>query len=120
MPQFKRKTKKKKFDVAGFLDLSNNEFLIWDICAIAGVDSNLLHRIYIPRWSVTNGSRLDDPTECHGMVDKFSPPMFFALVHGMDHDQLFLEFNVGSAHQTCLGTEVRMRAEYNIKEDIIC
>ncbi|GKD46123.1 hypothetical protein Tco_1270768, partial [Tanacetum coccineum] len=44
------------------------------------------------------------------------PPKFFASVHGMKHDQLFAEFNVGAAHQMTLSTKVRMRAEYNIKE----
>nr|GEU74260.1 hypothetical protein [Tanacetum cinerariifolium] len=34
----------------------------------------------------------------------------------MEHDQLFTEFNVGAARQISLSAEVRMRAEYNIKE----
>ncbi|GJY93557.1 hypothetical protein Tco_0509339 [Tanacetum coccineum] len=34
----------------------------------------------------------------------------------MEHDQLFAEFNVGAARQMTLSAEVRMRAEYNIKE----
>ncbi|GJV38243.1 hypothetical protein Tco_1410720 [Tanacetum coccineum] len=41
---------------------------------------------------------------------------FFASIHRMDHDQLFMEFNVGAALQMSLSAEVRMRAEYNIKE----
>nr|GEX40502.1 hypothetical protein [Tanacetum cinerariifolium] len=53
---------------------------------------------------------------CREMVDEFSPSKFFATVHGMDHDQLFTEFNVGVARQISLSTEVRMRAEYNLKE----
>ncbi|GKD83734.1 hypothetical protein Tco_1350573, partial [Tanacetum coccineum] len=34
----------------------------------------------------------------------------------MEHDQLFTEFNVRAARQVSLSAEVRMRAEYNIKE----
>ncbi|GJX37242.1 hypothetical protein Tco_0250545 [Tanacetum coccineum] len=34
----------------------------------------------------------------------------------MEHDQLFTDFNVGAALQMSLSTEVRMRAEYNVKE----
>nr|GEZ72507.1 hypothetical protein [Tanacetum cinerariifolium] len=34
----------------------------------------------------------------------------------MDHNQLFTEFNVGAARQVSLNAEVRMRAEYNIRE----
>nr|GEY78711.1 hypothetical protein [Tanacetum cinerariifolium] len=48
--------------------------------------------------------------------DKFSPPKFFASIHGMDHNQLFNEFNVGATRQISLSAEVRMRAEYNIRE----
>ncbi|GJU05967.1 hypothetical protein Tco_1122397 [Tanacetum coccineum] len=65
---------------------------------------------------MTNGSRLDDGRVCREMVDEFAPPKFFASVRGMEHDQLFTEFNVGVARQMCLSAEVRMRAEYNVKE----
>ncbi|GJY27861.1 hypothetical protein Tco_0403628 [Tanacetum coccineum] len=34
----------------------------------------------------------------------------------MEHDQLFIEFNIGTARQISLSAEVRMRDEYNIKE----
>ncbi|GJU95074.1 hypothetical protein Tco_1319830 [Tanacetum coccineum] len=50
------------------------------------------------------------------MVDEFAPPKFFVSVRGMEHDQLFTEFNVGAARQMCLSAEVRMCAEYNVKE----
>ncbi|GJY89914.1 hypothetical protein Tco_0505110 [Tanacetum coccineum] len=67
-------------------------------------------------WNVTNRSRLDDGSVYREMVDEFAPPKFFASVRGMEHDQLFTKFNVGAAHQISLSAEVRMRAEYNIKE----
>ncbi|GJV99952.1 hypothetical protein Tco_1555204 [Tanacetum coccineum] len=50
------------------------------------------------------------------MVDEFAPPKFFASVREMEHDQLFTEFNVRVARQMSLSAEVRMRAEYNVKE----
>nr|GEX84066.1 hypothetical protein [Tanacetum cinerariifolium] len=52
----------------------------------------------------------------HTMVDEFGPNKFFASVRRMEHDQLFTEFNVEAAHQMSLSAEVRMRAEYNIRE----
>ncbi|GKF43268.1 hypothetical protein Tco_0129820, partial [Tanacetum coccineum] len=61
-------------------------------------------------------SRLDDGRVCREMVDEFAPPKFFASIRGMEHDQLFTEFNVGAARQISLSAEVRMRAEYNIRE----
>ncbi|GKA27782.1 hypothetical protein Tco_0713950, partial [Tanacetum coccineum] len=39
-----------------------------------------LQKVYVPRWDVTNGSRLDDNRDCREMVDEFSPPKFFASV----------------------------------------
>nr|GEY36185.1 hypothetical protein [Tanacetum cinerariifolium] len=67
---------------------------------------------YVPQWSVTNGSRLDDGRICR----EFAPSKFFASVREMKHDQIFTEFNVGAARQMSLSFEVRMRVEYNVKE----
>ncbi|GJV31561.1 hypothetical protein Tco_1391961 [Tanacetum coccineum] len=50
------------------------------------------------------------------MVDEFAPPKFFASIRGMEHDELFTEFNVGAARQISLSAEVRMHAEFNIRE----
>ncbi|GJW39724.1 hypothetical protein Tco_0065569 [Tanacetum coccineum] len=72
--------------------------------------------VYVPQWSVTNGSRLDDGRVCREMMDEFAPLKFFSSIRGMEHDQLFIEFNVGAARQMSLSAEVRMCAEYNIKE----
>ncbi|GJT18848.1 hypothetical protein Tco_0877554 [Tanacetum coccineum] len=58
----------------------------------------------------------DDGRTCREMVDEFAPPKFFASIRRMKHDQLFTEFNVGAARQMSLSAEVRMRAEFNIRE----
>ncbi|GKF64038.1 hypothetical protein Tco_0187486, partial [Tanacetum coccineum] len=50
------------------------------------------------------------------MIDHFTPPAFFKTVRGMEHEQLFTEFNVFVARNLSLNSEVRMRAEYNILE----
>ncbi|GJZ57223.1 hypothetical protein Tco_0612717 [Tanacetum coccineum] len=39
-----------------------------------------------------------------------------ATVRGMEHEQLFTEFNVSAARNLSLSSEVKMRAEYNILE----
>ncbi|GKF58696.1 hypothetical protein Tco_0172233, partial [Tanacetum coccineum] len=57
-----------------------------------------------------------DGRVCHEMVDEFAPLKFFVSIRGMEHDQLFTEFNVRAARQMSLGAEVRMCAEYNIKK----
>ncbi|GJR13391.1 hypothetical protein Tco_0796043 [Tanacetum coccineum] len=58
----------------------------------------------------------DDGRTCREMVDEFAPPKFFASIREMEHDELFTEFNVGAARQISLSVEVRIRAEFNIRE----
>ncbi|GKD10029.1 hypothetical protein Tco_1189714 [Tanacetum coccineum] len=99
----------------GFSDVSGSDFLIGGIRTVVEPDFDL-QKVYVPQWSVTNGSRLDDSHVCCEMLDEFAPPKFFASIRGMEHDQLFTEFNVGAARHISLSAEVRMRAEYNIKE----
>ncbi|GJV67271.1 hypothetical protein Tco_1482780 [Tanacetum coccineum] len=99
----------------GFSDVSGSDFLVGGIRTVIDPESNL-QKVYVPQWSVTNGSCLDDGRVCREMLDEFAPPKFFASIRGMEHDQLFTEFNVGTARQISLSAEVRMRAEYNIKE----
>ncbi|GJY67939.1 hypothetical protein Tco_0470921 [Tanacetum coccineum] len=98
-----------------FSNLSSSDFLVDGIRTVIDPDTDL-QKVYVPQWSVTNGSGLDDGHVCREMVDEFAPPKFFASVCGMKHDQLFTEFNVGAARQMYLSAEVRMRVEYNVKE----
>ncbi|GJU97062.1 hypothetical protein Tco_1326333 [Tanacetum coccineum] len=101
--------------VGGFSGLTGSDFIVGGIRTVVSPDTDL-QKVYVPQWSVTNGSRLDDGRTCHEMVDEFAPPKFFASIRGMEHDQLFTEFNVGAARQMSLSAEVRMRAEFNIRE----
>ncbi|GJV29491.1 hypothetical protein Tco_1385939 [Tanacetum coccineum] len=72
--------------------------------------------IYVPEWTVTKGFGMNDGRLCANMIDHFTPPAFFKTVRGMEHEQLFAEFNVSAARNLSLSSEVRMRAEYNILE----
>ncbi|GJT40657.1 hypothetical protein Tco_0940522 [Tanacetum coccineum] len=82
-----------------------------------GGDADIdLQEIYIPEWSVTKGFELKDGRSCANMIDHFTHPAFFKTVHGMEHEQLFAEFNVSAACNLSLSSEVRMHAEYNILE----
>ncbi|GJX77199.1 hypothetical protein Tco_0324010 [Tanacetum coccineum] len=75
-----------------------------------------LEETYVPGWMVTRGFELNDGRLCANMIDHFTPPAFFKTVRGMEHEQLFTEFNVSAARNLSLSSEVRMRAEYNISE----
>ncbi|GJY81885.1 hypothetical protein Tco_0494636 [Tanacetum coccineum] len=59
---------------------------------------------------------IHDGRTCREMVDEFAPPKFSTSIRGMEHDQLFMEFNVGAARQMSFSAEVRMHAKYNIIE----
>ncbi|GJR29261.1 hypothetical protein Tco_1105493 [Tanacetum coccineum] len=65
---------------------------------------------------VAGSFELNDGRSCANMIDHFTPPAFFKTVRGMEHEQLFAEFNVSAARNLSLSSEVRMRAEYNILE----
>ncbi|GJV28042.1 hypothetical protein Tco_1384490 [Tanacetum coccineum] len=75
-----------------------------------------LEEIYVPEWTVTKGFELNDGHSYANMIDHFTPPAFFKTVRGMEHEQLFTEFNVSATRNLSLSSEVRMRAEYNILE----
>ncbi|GKF91941.1 hypothetical protein Tco_0275642, partial [Tanacetum coccineum] len=98
-----------------FSDLSGSKFLVGGIRTV--IDPNTdLQKVYVPQWSVTNGSLLDDGRICREMVDESAPPKFFAFVRRMEHGQLFTKFNVEAARQMSLSAAVWMCAEYNVKE----
>ncbi|GJX95639.1 hypothetical protein Tco_0351437 [Tanacetum coccineum] len=65
--------------IGGFSDLIGSDFIVGGIRTVIRPDTDL-QKVYVPQWSVTNGSRL------------------------------------GAARQMSLSAEVRMRAEYNIRE----
>ncbi|GJY72437.1 hypothetical protein Tco_0476140, partial [Tanacetum coccineum] len=71
--------------------------------------------IYIPKWNVVDESALDNPYVCRSLIDQLAPLVLFSQLRGMDYEQLFAEFNVGVALQTCLGAEVRMRLEHELR-----
>ncbi|GJX49751.1 hypothetical protein Tco_0276596 [Tanacetum coccineum] len=80
------------------------------------LDSETLHRIYVPKWKVTNDSVLGDPCICHDLKDRLATPTLLSQLRAMDFDQLYTEFNVGVTRQMCLGAEVRMRAEHTLEQ----
>ncbi|GJW55688.1 hypothetical protein Tco_0099773 [Tanacetum coccineum] len=104
--------------VGGFSDLTGSDFIVGGIRNVISLDTDL-QKVYVPQWSVTNGSRLDDGRACLKMVDEFSPPKFFALICGMEHDQLFTKFNVGAARQMSLSAEARDEEVESLKAQLL-
>ncbi|GJV81274.1 hypothetical protein Tco_1517144 [Tanacetum coccineum] len=98
-----------------FTGRSGSGFAAGSIRAEEVTDAGL-EEIYVPEWTVTKGFEFNDGRSCANMIDHFTPPAFFKTVRGMEHEQLFAEFNVSAARNLSLSSEVRMRAEYNILE----
>ncbi|GJU59887.1 gypsy type transposase [Tanacetum coccineum] len=74
---------------------------------------------------VAGPSQLADETNIfRSLVDQLAPPVFFSQLRAMKYDQLFAEFNVGAASQTCLAnllkemdTEIAsLKAQLSLKE----
>nr|GEW25727.1 hypothetical protein [Tanacetum cinerariifolium] len=86
----------------GRLGLCLKPLRLLRILPLRDLDSDTLHRIYVPKWNVTNDSVLDDPYVCSDLTDRLASPTLFAQLRGMDYDQLYSEFNVGVARQVCL------------------
>ncbi|GJW14966.1 hypothetical protein Tco_0019099 [Tanacetum coccineum] len=80
------------------------------------LNSETLHQVFVLRWNVLNDSLLDDYDVSRELVDHLAPPALFSQIREMDYHHLFTEFNVGTAHQACQNTEVRMRTEYCLSE----
>ncbi|GJT94994.1 hypothetical protein Tco_1090512 [Tanacetum coccineum] len=95
----------------GFSDVFGSDFLVGGIRTV--VDSEFdLQKVYVPQWSVTNRSCLDDGRVCREMLDEFAPLNFFTSICGMEHDQLFTEFNVGLLLKEAKAAEaIHLRAE---------
>ncbi|GKB32164.1 hypothetical protein Tco_0871565 [Tanacetum coccineum] len=64
-------------------------------------------------------SHLDDGRVYREMVDEFALPKFFASIRGMEHNQLFTEFNVGAARQMSLSAEAREGEIENLKAQLL-
>ncbi|GJZ83468.1 hypothetical protein Tco_0648641 [Tanacetum coccineum] len=83
------------------------------------MDSETLRQIYVPKWNVVNESVLDDPDVCRSLVDQLALHGLFSQLRGIDYDQLFAEFNVGAARQTCLGAEEKDAKIANLKAQFL-
>ncbi|GJZ55008.1 hypothetical protein Tco_0610201 [Tanacetum coccineum] len=98
-----------------FAGRSGSDFVAGSIRVEGDVDTSL-QEVYIPEWTMTKGFELNDGRSCDNMIDHFTHPAFFKTVRGIEHEQLFVEFNVSAARNLSLSSEVRMHAEYNILE----
>nr|GEZ28909.1 hypothetical protein [Tanacetum cinerariifolium] len=101
-----------RLDVAGLSHPPGKELSLgsWE------VDSKNLHEVFVLQWNVSNDALLDDLDTSKEFIDHLAPLVLFTQICDMDYEELFTEFNVGSARQACLSAKVRMRTEYCLSE----
>ncbi|GJW68625.1 hypothetical protein Tco_0123049 [Tanacetum coccineum] len=80
------------------------------------VDFEHLHEVFIPHWNISNDALLDDLDTSREFIDHLAPPVLFSQIRDMDYEQLFTEFNVGTARQVFMNAKVRMQTEYCLSE----
>ncbi|GJW83609.1 hypothetical protein Tco_0156754 [Tanacetum coccineum] len=83
-------------------------------CSSSSSERRILLLVYLLEWSgetMTKGFELNDGRSCANMIDHFTPPAFFKTVRGMEHEQLFVEFNVSAARNLSLSSETKEEPE---------
>ncbi|GKC30841.1 hypothetical protein Tco_1038135, partial [Tanacetum coccineum] len=101
-----------KPDVAGPSHLPRKELSLGS----REVDFEHLHEVFIPHWNISNDALLDDLDTFREFIDHLAPPVLFSQIRDMDYEQLFTEFNVGTARQVFMNAKVRMQTEYCLSE----
>nr|GEV67016.1 retrotransposon protein, putative, Ty1-copia subclass [Tanacetum cinerariifolium] len=61
-------------DAASILGLKKTSTSSNSFYASQSLDTKTMHRVYIPRWKVTNDSTLDDPYVCCDLTNRLAPP----------------------------------------------
>nr|GFB64039.1 hypothetical protein [Tanacetum cinerariifolium] len=80
------------------------------------VDSENIYEVFVLHWNVSNDTLLDDLDTSKEFIDHLAPLVLFAQIRDMDSEELFTDFNIGTARQACLSAKVRMRSEYCLSE----
>ncbi|GJR95403.1 reverse transcriptase domain-containing protein [Tanacetum coccineum] len=76
-------------DAAGTSKLNEPAVSSDSFYASHDLDSDTLHRIYVPKWNVTNDSVLDDLYVCRDLTGRLAPPALFSQLRAIDYDQLW-------------------------------
>ncbi|GJY01549.1 hypothetical protein Tco_0359701 [Tanacetum coccineum] len=75
--------------------------------------------IYVPEWTVTKGFEMNDGRLCANMIDHFTHPAFFKTVRGIEHKQLFTEFNVSATRNLSLSFEAKDKEIEDLKSQLL-
>ncbi|GKE59510.1 hypothetical protein Tco_1498695 [Tanacetum coccineum] len=105
-------TAKEKFVESSIFGGGSSSGAEHTIGGFSGPDTDL-QKVYIPQWSVTNGSCLDDGRTCREMVDEFAPPKFFASIRSASLKAQLLVKEAEATEAIRLRAEVQTLADRN-------
>ncbi|GJS42665.1 putative reverse transcriptase domain-containing protein [Tanacetum coccineum] len=86
------------------------------LATLDGLDVSLLGDVIGEDDLVYNNTLLDDLDTSKEFIDHLAPPVLFTQIRGMDYEQLFTKFNIGTTRQVCMNAELRMRTKYYLSE----
>ncbi|GKF77809.1 hypothetical protein Tco_0230279, partial [Tanacetum coccineum] len=64
------------------------------------VETATADNIYVPKWGVTNGARVDNPALCHNLLDHITLPGYWAMLRNLSPAAFLDAFNINYAHHT--------------------
>ncbi|GJS73362.1 hypothetical protein Tco_0706203 [Tanacetum coccineum] len=92
------------------LRMSSND----DFYDSQSVDSTTAGDVYVPRWSVTNEARIDNPTTCTNFLDHVTPHGYWVALRNQSNAGFLNSFNINYAQHTSMVSELRLRFEHEI------
>ncbi|GJY44916.1 hypothetical protein Tco_0433129 [Tanacetum coccineum] len=78
------------------------------------VKTATVDNIYVLKWGVTNGARVDNTALCRNLLDHITPPGYWAMLRNLSPVAFLDGFNINSAQHTCMIFELRLRHEHEI------
>ncbi|GKC72571.1 hypothetical protein Tco_1118454 [Tanacetum coccineum] len=57
------------------------------------VETATADNIYVPKWGVTNGARVDNPALCHNLLDHITLPGYWAMLRNLSPAAFLDAFN---------------------------
>ncbi|GJW26722.1 hypothetical protein Tco_0040533 [Tanacetum coccineum] len=75
------------------------------------IETAIADNIYVLEWGVTNGTRIDNPTLYHNLLDHITPPGYWAMLRNLSPAAFLDSFKINSAQHTCMIFELRLQLE---------
>ncbi|GJS53452.1 hypothetical protein Tco_0626814 [Tanacetum coccineum] len=86
----------------------------WLRLLLGTVETATADNIYVPEWGVTNGAQIDNPAICRNLLDRVTPPGYWAALRNQSVAGFLDAFNINYAQHTYMVSDLRLRYEHEI------